>query len=197
VEQAHEADAARQSFLESVGVEPAVVREGQDLDPDPPLHREPLPNDEVRVVLPVGDEDPVSRLPWKALTDQVDRLGSVPQEDDPSRVRAAEEPGERRPGRFVATTDLFGVPVEAPARAPGEFPVVLLHCLENDGRHERHARRVEVRGGPTTVARSQRWELCADLRDVHGGDRWRLSAAATRVVAPTTSALSSGANVAL
>lgn len=63
MEQAHEPNALREPLLERLPVEPSVIRKGQDLDSDPPLGGEPLPDDQVRVVLPVGDEHTVAGLP--------------------------------------------------------------------------------------------------------------------------------------
>jgi len=171
MEQAHQTDPERKPLLQLGRVEAPVVRERENLDADPSLRGKPLPDDEVRIMFPVGHEDPVAGLPGEPLTDQVDRLRRVPQEDDPARVGAPEEAGEGSPGRLVPAAYLLGEPMEATAGAAGEIPIVFRHGLEDHGRHERHAGGVEVDRGPSVASRLEGGELGSDLGDVHGAAR--------------------------
>ena len=197
MEQAHEADVVGQMTLEVLRVEPAIVREGEDLDPDPSLGGEPLPDDQVRVVFPVRDQHPVAPPPAEPLAHQVDRFGGVAQEHDPPGVRPSEEAGERRAGVLVPSSDLFGEAVQAPPRAARVLPIVLVHGREHRTGDEGHAGGVEVDGSGPAGAGSEGGEVRPKPLDVHGALCCRLSAAAASVAAPITSARSSGAKVAL
>jgi len=53
MEQAHQPNPPGQPFFEGLRIEPTVIGERQDLDPNPPLGDEPLPDDEVGVVFPI------------------------------------------------------------------------------------------------------------------------------------------------
>ena len=133
-----------------------------------------LPGDDVRVVLHLGEHDPVARADvgvTPGAGDQVDRLGHVADEDDLAAVGGADVVGDRRPGALVGRGRLGRERVRAAVDVGVVAALVAVDRLDRGEHALRAGAGVEIGDRLAVDLALERRERRPDLLDREGGCR--------------------------